>query len=58
MKPNVEFFKHFSLEKKERRSSRTWRRWKDGGLREKSWWNGGLRSGEGEEDEDGVDRVC
>ena len=30
MKPNVEFFKHFSSEKKERKLSYTWRRWKDG----------------------------
>ena len=28
------------MEKKVRRSSRTWRWWKDEGLREKSWWNG------------------
>ena len=53
MKPNVEFFKHFSLEKKERRSSRTWRWWKDEGLREKSWRNGGGRKVFSEEDEDG-----
>ena len=37
MKPNVEFFKHFSLERKERKLSYTWRRWKEGQVAWDSW---------------------
>ena len=59
MKPNVEFFKHFSLERKERKLSYTWRRWKEGEVawdswrmegESRKWWKNG------EEDEDGVER--
>ena len=54
MKPNVEFFKHFSLEKKERKLSRSWRWRLVEGCMEIPWWkvrNGGRPRGNGEGDE-------
>ena len=54
----LNFYKHIPLEREERGRLA---RHGDGGWR-KAWGFGGhgddLRSGEGEENEDGVDRVC
>ena len=37
MRPNVKIYKHIPLERKERKLSYTWRRWKEGQVAWDSW---------------------